>query len=128
MVKIKTEIHDLAALRAACKELGLHFKENQTTAKHYGGADAKCSHAIGVSGTTWEIAVTRNDKTKAFELSSDEYGIDGRALVAAAGSGCSKLLQYYGVNKATRAAKSQGFNVSRKVKANGTIQLVCQQF
>lgn len=144
VVSIKTELTDIAALRAACSELGLTFKSNQSTYKWWGssvgdyplptGFQAKdlgrCEHAIGIPGTQWEVGVThaRNPdgtQRKGYTLLFDFYGSQGRPILDALGDqNASKLLQLYTVHKATMEAKAKGWLVQRQTGKNGNINLV----
>src|SRR5437016_6251552 len=102
---IKTEITDLEALKRACDELGLTFKEGQTTYKWFGqwvndyhGEDAayksgidpkdygKCAHAIGVPGSGYEIGVVKLPNGN-FTLIYDFFG-PGRKIMETLGQGC----------------------------------------
>ncbi len=127
IVKIATEIRDVEAIKLACAELGLVFKENQKTYKWWGESVGDyplpegitkdelgtCEHAIGVNGTPWEIGLMRNKQTNGLRIVFDFYGHQGAPLMAAIGKGGEKLLQMYGVHKATIEAKKRGLLVSR---------------
>ncbi|SRR6266542_744231 len=138
---VATEISDLTALRAACNELGLQFMEGQTTYAWFGqwvgdyhGEDAaykqgidpseygKCSHAIKVPGSTYEIGVKKLANGN-HTLIYDFYG-PGRKIMEKLGKGCEKLVQHYGLNKAQMIARAKGLITQRKPLLNGDIKLV----
>jgi hypothetical protein len=128
LVAIKTEVKDVAALKAACAEMGLVFKEGQRTYKWWGESMGDyplpegvtkaelgtCAHAIGVPGATWEIGLMENKKTGGYRIMFDFYGHEGQKLDAAIGRGGEKLLQLYGVHKAQIEAKKRGLLFTRK--------------
>ena len=134
-------IRDLPALKAACKELGLEFRENQKTWAWFGqflndfdGKDAayrngidpanygQSEHAIRLPGCHYEIGVVRNNKGE-LTLAYDFFG-EGRKIRNALGAGCEKLVQHYGLNKAQMLARTKGYITQRKVQPNGDIKLV----
>jgi hypothetical protein len=121
---IELEIKDLDALKAACRRLGLEWREGQTTYRWYGTHVGdypipegftkedmgKCTHAIRVPGASYEIGVViRNGKTT---LLWDFWGSGGLERVLGQGGG--KLKQAYAVEATTRAAKRQGYKVIEK--------------
>lgn len=143
VVSIKTELRDIEAVKAACKELGLVFKENQKTIRWYGqwmndydaadaayklGIDPKqygtCNHAIEVPGSNYDVGLLRNPVTGGYRIYFDFYGCNGRRIQEAIGEHGGKLVQYYAAHKATMAARAKGYLVSRQTAANGNIKLV----
>ena len=142
VVSIKTEFKDLAAVRAACAELGLTFKEGQKTIRwfgrwvnDYGAADAAyklgikpkqygtCDHAIEVPGSDYDVGLLHNPETGGYKLYFDFWSSNGRAIQAAIGANGQKLLQYYAAHKATMEAKRKGWIVQRTMADNGSIKL-----
>jgi hypothetical protein len=137
VVSIKTELTDLAAIKATCKELGLILKENQKTYRWYGtsvgdypipagftAADlGKCEHAIQVPGSNYDIGLARAKGAKGLTMLFDFWGTGQAILTAVGGQQASKFIQLYGVNKATIEAKRKGYSVNRLTKADGTIKL-----
>lgn len=144
VASIDIEIKDLAALKAACAEVGLQFKEGQTTYKWYGrwmndysGADAafkadvspkdygKCAHAIGVPGNSqaYEIGVVQAKDGK-YKLVWD-FWQGGFGLEKLAGPKCSHLVQSYvgHVAKKTLAQQGYAFTGTKKLK-DGTVEMV----
>jgi len=166
VVTIKTELNDIAAVKAAVKDLGLVWKEGQKEYKWFGthvgdyplptgfkNTDlGKCDHAIGVPGTNWEIGVARKRNADGslapgYTLLCDFYGHEGRPIAEALGAvyhragsvvwdgkegrpyhvrdlSFNRFTQAYAVARATAAAKAKGYIVTRKAKADGTVQLV----
>lgn len=141
VVSIKTELKDIAAVKAACAELGLTFRENQKTIRWFGkwvndydAEDAayklgittdqygKCDHAIEVPGCNYDIGLIHNPATNGYKLYFDFYG-EGRKIQHALGDNGQKLLQYYAVHKTTIEARRKGWIVQRKTATNGTVQL-----
>lgn len=141
VVSIKTELKDLEAVQAACKELGLVFHAGQKSIRWYGswmndydGEDAayklgikpeeygKCDHAISLPGCGYDIGLLMNKATGGYRLYFDYYG-EGHKIQAALGANGQKLLQYYAANKATMEARRKGYIVTRQTAATGNIKL-----
>jgi len=138
---VTTELKDLAAIKAACKELGLTFKEGQQTYRWFGewvndyaAKDAaylngikpedygKCSHAIEVPGSGYDIGLVKNPATNAYRIVYDNWGT-GKVIVGTIGAGGEKLIQRYGILKAEALAKSKGHTTVRETGKNGNILL-----
>jgi len=133
VVAIKTELTDLAAVKAACKELGLVFKEGQKTIRWFGewmndyaAADAAyklgikpeqygtADHAIEVPGSGYDVGLLRNPETGGYKIYFDFFGQDGAKIQKAIGEGGEKLLQRYAVIKTENTAKAKGWLTTRK--------------
>lgn len=151
LATIDLEIKDLAALAAACKEIGLEFVSDQKTYNWWGKrvgstpyvlptgfteADlGKCDHAIKIPGakstgqydtSAYEIGVVRRRDGKAgFTLLWDFYKVGGlKSLIDFVGPNADKLKQSYAGQVAVRTAQSQGFRVTgRTTKTDGTVVL-----
>jgi hypothetical protein len=127
---IDLEIKDIQALKLACEELGLNFKENQKTYRWYGkwvndyrSGDAafnhgikpedygKGEHAVEVPGSKYDIGVHRSGE--GYKLAFDFWGT-GKAIQEKVGKGGEKIKQLYAVHAATLAAKRKGWIVQRK--------------
>ena len=143
VASIDIEIKDLAALKAACAEIGMEFKEGQQTYKWYGrwmndysGADAafradvapkdygKCAHAIGVPGssTAYEIGVVQQ-KDGTFKLVWDFWN-GGYGLEKLAGPKCSTLVKSYVGEVTKHSLQKQGYAFqSSKTLPDGTVEL-----
>lgn len=138
---IAIEISDLDALKASVKELGAEFIEGKTTYEWYGRSVGdyplpkgmtkeqlgKCSHVIKVPGVRYEIGVVRLPNGK-YTLAYDFYGYDdsshdGHKLLQKFGPNCQRLVQMYGVQKATREAQKKGHRVTRQITSDGSIRL-----
>lgn len=134
---IDIEIKDLAALRKACADLGLEFREGQTTFKWYGRqmgdypipdgytkADmGKCEHAIGIPNNkdAYEVGVVKNRKTGGWHLMWDFFA-GGKGLQAAVGNNCGKLTQEYAKHVALKECyklKGMGFHQTQQKNAAG---------
>lgn len=137
MTEIKTRITDLDALEAACVELGMKLVRGKTEAKWYGrsvgdyplpeGMTAdqlgKCDHAITLPGCEYEIGVYADKVKGGYRVLYDFWG-PGMKLKEKIGENGGKLVQAYGVAKATREARRKGLTVQRVQGANGTVKLV----
>ena len=113
VVATEVELHNVAAIKAACEELGLEFKEGQKTYEWWGFAVGdyplptgftkedlgKCEHAIGIPGTTWEVGVCRSKSTEGYTLMFDFFGKKGQPILAALGGEKQhKFLQSYAIH------------------------------
>ena len=115
---IKTQIKDLAALRSAVNELGLQLLPN-TTARGYINQSTKGEYVLRLKGP-YDVAVNQQpDGT--YGLTTDWW--DGH-VEREVGKDYGRLLQLYGVHKATAEARKRGFSVIRNSQPNGSIKLV----
>jgi|SRR5579884_1968719 len=143
IAEIKTELKDLEAVKAACKELGLTFHEGQKTCAFYpteaGAQQHPCDHAIGlpVGDYKMELGLTKQ-ANGTFSLVGDNllqlahtddsgdywckriFGRETNPL----GSKFGTFIQHYAVHKATIEARKRGYMVNRVAGKNGAIQLV----
>jgi len=124
---IETEIRDVPALRAAAAELGckLEYEEGrkQTCKGYYRSQATACDAIITVPGSEYTVGLTRQP-SGVFTMTAD-FWCD--KLTKAVGEGCRKLIQLYGIHRATAAAKLQGYQVRRQPGQNGKINLVCSR-
>lgn len=125
VAKISLEIQSLDALKAACKRLGLEWKENQKTYAWYGRHVGdypipegfttqdmgKCDHAIRVPGASYEVGVVK--KQGKYALLWDFYHAGGLQRVLGKDGG--KLKQAYAVSQTILTAKKNGYQVKEKV-------------
>ena len=118
---ITTQIKDIAALTAACAELGLEVVANGK-ARGYGTAQLKAEHVIRLKGP-YDIAVNRQEDGT-YGFTTDWW--DGH-VEKEVGKGYGKLLQLYGVHKTMLEARRKGHGVQRKALADGSIKLVIGQ-
>ena len=114
---IKTQIKDVAALKSACEELGLKLVPN-TNARGYLGNTHKGEYVIKLKGP-YDIALNQQDG--AYGLTADFW--DGH-VEKEVGQNYGKLLQLYGVHKASIEARKKGLSVHRQQKQDGSIKLV----
>ena len=115
---IKTQIKDIAALRAATNELGLQLL-TKTTARGFYQQSIKGDYVVRLKGP-YDIAVNQQpDGT--YGLTTDWW--DGH-VEREVGKDFGRLLQLYGVHKASMEARKQGLSVLRRSQPNGSIKLI----
>ena len=115
---IKTQIKDVEALRSAVNELGLQLLAN-TTARGYISNKTKGDYVIRLKGP-YDIAVNQQpDRT--YGLTTDWW--DGH-VEKEVGSNFGRLLQLYGIHKASMEARKKGYSVLRNPQPNGSIKLI----
>ena len=115
---IATQIKDVEALRAACQEMSLTLLQN-ADARGYYENKTKGEYVIRLKGP-YDIAVNKQaDGT--FGLNADLWNGHVEKEV---GPGYGKLLQLYGVHKASIEARKKGLSVLRRHQPNGSIKLV----
>ena len=143
IASINIVITDLAALQAAARELGGLWVEGKKNYNWFGISVGdyplppgmtvdqlgKCEHVIALPGVRYEIGVVKCADGN-YTLAYDFYGSgrnssfhDGDKILAHFGEGLSKIKQFYGLHKATIAAKLRGYSTSRKLAANGDMKL-----
>jgi hypothetical protein len=115
---IKTQIKDIEALKSACKEMGLTLLQN-TMARGYGSSTRKGDFVIKLAGP-FDIAVNKQ-QDNTYGLTTDWWMGHVEKEV---GKDYGKLLQLYGVHKATIEARKNGLSVLRRQKQDGSIKLV----
>lgn len=115
---ICTQIKDIAALESACKELHLSLRQN-TEARGYASQTRRGDFVIQLKGP-YDIAVNRQPNGT-YGLTTDWWQGHVEKEV---GANFGKLLQLYGVHKATAEARRKGFSVLRQQQRNGSIKLV----
>ena len=116
--EIKTQVKDIEALRSVCRELGLKLLQN-AQARGYYENKTKGDYVIKLKGP-YDIAVNRQ-KDGTFGLTADMWQGEVEKEV---GKDYGKLLQLYGVHKATIEARKKGLSVLRRPQPNGSIKLV----
>ena len=115
--EIQTEIRDIAALHAACSEMGFELLQN-VEARGYGSNRHHGEHVIRLKGP-YDIALNQ-DASGRLALTTDWWGGHVEKEV---GKNYGRLLQMYGVHKATRDARRRGYTVRRKQLQDGSIKL-----
>ena len=114
---IKTQIKDIEGLRSACMEMGLSLLEN-TEARGYYENKTKGDYIIQLKGP-YDIAINKQPDGS-FGLTADLWQGHVEQEV---GQGYGKLLQLYGVHKATLEARKKGHLVRRAQQREGSIKL-----
>jgi len=118
----EVNITDIDALRLACAEMGLELLQNVTArgykAYHEVENRLRGEFVIRLKGP-YDIAVNRKPDGK-YALTTDWW--NGH-VAKEVGENFGRLLQLYGVHKATITARKQGYLVSRQPVKNGAIQL-----
>ena len=115
---IHTQIKDIEALRQACQELGLALLHN-AEARGYYENKTRGDYVIQLKGP-YDIALNQQPDGS-FGLTADLW--DGH-VEKEVGKDYGKLLQLYGVHKATREARKKGLSVLRRQQTNGSIKLI----
>ena len=116
-VTIKTHIKDIEALHGACAELGVDLVPN-AHARGYGNTKERGDYVIRLRGP-FDIAVHK-EQDSTYRLSTDWW--DGH-VEREVGKDYGRLLQLYGVHKATREAHRKGLRVQRASLQNNVIKL-----
>jgi hypothetical protein len=115
---VKTQIKDIAALRSACAELGLELRQN-AQARGYYDNKTKGEYVIKLKGP-YDIALNKQPDGS-FGITADLW--EGH-VEKEVGEKYDKLLQLYGVHKATIEARKKGLSVLRRPQPSGSIKLV----
>ena len=115
---IKTQIKDVEALRSAVNELALTLIPN-TTARGFINQTVKGDFVIQLKGP-YDIAVNRQPDAT-YGLTTDWW--DGH-VEKEVGTNFGRLLQLYGVHKASMEARKKGYSVLRNPQPNGSIKLI----
>ena len=118
---IQTQIKDIEALRLACQELGLALLHN-AEARGYYENKTRGDYVIQLKGP-YDIALNQQPDGS-FGLTADLW--DGH-VEKEVGKDYGKLLQLYGVHKATREARKRGLSVLRRQQTNGSIKLILME-
>jgi hypothetical protein len=115
---IKTQIKDIEALKTACQEMGLTVQPN-ANARGYADNQIKGDYVIQLKGP-YDIALNKEE--------NGSYGITADLwngyVEQEVGANYGKLLQLYGVHKATIEARKKGLSVLRRPEKNGNIKLI----
>ena len=115
--EVKTQIRDIAALKAACAELGLEVLQD-AEARGYSSNRIHGDHVIRLNGP-YDVALQREDSGSYRFVADLWQGHVEQEL----GKGFGRLKQLYGVHKATIEARRKGLNVRRRQLPNGSIRL-----
>ena len=117
---IETQARDIGALRKACTEMGL-LLASDTEARGYGSAKTKGEYVIQMKGP-YDIALNK-EHTGSYGLTTDWWAGHVEKEI---GKDYGRLLQLYGVHKATREARRKGYMVRRQSLKSGAIRLQIQ--
>ncbi len=116
--QIETKITDIAALLAACQEIGVGTAEN-SQARGFGSARHNGRYVIRLAGP-YDVAV--NPATNGeYSLETDLWG---GHVEKELGPGLGRLRQLYAVHKASAEALRKGHRVRRKNLNDGRVRLV----
>ena len=129
VAKIELEVTDLCALKAACRDQGLVFVEDQKSYAWYGrwvgdhplpeGFSeedlGQCDHAILVPGARYEIGVVR--RPGKYHLLWDFWHEGG--LEQALGPNACRLKQAYARSRVLTEARRRGYKVHEKRTTQG---------
>ncbi len=140
---VDVHITDLAALKAACRSLGLEFHEGKQTFRWYGrmvgdyplppgftpSDMGSCDHAIAVKNnpSAYEVGVVKRRDGKPGYLLMYDFWCDGFGLEDAIGKGACKLRQQYAAHMAATQARRQGYRVQQSLQQDGSLRLVCSR-
>ena len=116
---IQTQIRDIAALQAACSELGLTLTENANARGYYSDQPRHGDFVIRLNGP-YDIAVNLQPDGN-YGLTTDWYNGHVEREV---GAKFGRLLQLYGVHKAQAEARRKGLTTRRRTLKDGAIKLV----
>ncbi len=116
--EIKTQIKDIEALRLAVQEMGLTLLQN-AGARGYYENKTKGDFVIRLKGP-YDIALNKQPDGS-YALTADLWQGHVEKEV---GQKYGKLLQLYGVHKASIEARKKGLSVLRRPQQNGAIKLV----
>jgi hypothetical protein len=113
---IQTQVRDLDALADACRELGVELTTG--AARGYNGNTRTGEAVIKLKGP-YDIAVNKTADGN-YGLTTDWWNGHVEREV---GRDYGKLLQLYGVYKASREARKRGYTVRRQSLKDGSIKL-----
>lgn len=114
---IQTQIKDIEALKLTCKEMGVTLIQN-AEARGYSKNRQHGDYVIKLKGP-YDIAVNKQ-QDGTYGLITDWW--DGH-VEKEVGKDFGRLLQLYGVYKATAEARRRGHIVQRKNLTDGSIKL-----
>lgn len=123
ITKKKAKISNLSDLQEACDQIGMEFKEGQTTCRYYAGRKEPCTHAIVVPGNTdaYELGVLQ-EEDGTFSLLFDSYG-GGNGLIDKIGRNADRLMQEVSVAMSIRHMRMKGRTVSRVQNGKNVVVL-----
>ena len=116
-VTVETQLKDIAALKAACRELGLNVQEN-AEARGYAANRQHGDFVITLKGP-YDIAVNRK-QDGTFGLTADQW--QGH-VAKEVGVNFTRLMKLYSVHKVLIEAKRKGHTVRRQELKDGSVKL-----
>lgn len=148
VASLEAGFKDLECVKAAVKEMGGTFIQDQATYQWWGrfmddwssdraaankGYDpatfGKCLHAIRPAGWQqgdYEIGVIRNPKGDGYNLIYDSYGSAGRKIEAWAGENCKGLMKPVKMQETRKFWEKRGKRVIQGVDEQGRSVLKVQ--
>lgn len=140
---VDVHITDLDALKAACQQIGLEFREGQQTFRWYGRHVGdyplpegftqqdmgRCEHALRLPGNTqaYEVGIVPRRDGKPGYLLMYDFWRGGFGLEAAIGKEAKTLKQHYAAQVAMKQVRKQGFRVTQTLTETGAIRLTCSR-
>jgi hypothetical protein len=115
--EIHTQIRDIAALQAACAELGLQMLEN-TEARGYNTNRIHGDYVVRLKGP-FDVALQRQLDGGFLMIADLWQGHVEKEL----GSNFGRLKQLYGVHKTMLEARKRGLTVRRHQLSGGAVRL-----
>ena len=115
---ITTQVRDVVALRAAVAELGLQLVPD-AEARGFASQTRRGDFVLRLAGP-YDIALNRQPNGT-YGLTTDWWNGHVEQEV---GKNFGRLLQLYGVHKASMEARKKGLSVLRRSQPNGSIKLV----
>jgi gamma-glutamylcyclotransferase (GGCT)/AIG2-like uncharacterized protein YtfP len=109
---IETKFKDKKVLKKTCDRLGIRY-ENVTNYKFYDGT-RKSGLAIYLSGWKYPAVITDEG-----EIFYDNYNGSWGSIEK-----LNKVKDYYGLEKAKKAARSKGYSYKERKNKDGNLQLV----
>ena len=116
-VTVETQLRDIAALKAACRELGLDVQQN-AEARGYAANRQHGDFVITLKGP-YDIAVNRK-QDGTFGLTADQW--QGH-VAKEVGVNFTRLMKLYSVHKVLIEAKRKGHTVRRQELKDGSVKL-----
>jgi hypothetical protein len=116
-VTVETQLKDIAALKAACRELGLNVQEN-AEARGYAANRQHGDFVVTLKGP-YDIAVNRK-QDGTFGLTADQW--QGH-VAKEVGTNFTKLMKLYSVHKVLIEAKRKCHTVRRQDLKDGSVKL-----
>ena len=119
--QMAVEISDIPALRTAAEQLGCTWQVGGT-GRGYSRNTLSGDFVLRTDrlGCPYDIVASKNAATGKLNLATDWWQGHVERVV---GKDYGRLLQHYGIAKATIAARAKGYTTSRAIQANGDIKL-----